>query len=134
VESQFPDHPGSLNQFFWPVTAESANALLDRFIEERLPYFGDYQDAMWQDEPWLYHSWISAAMNLKLLNPRVVCEKAEAAWRNGKAPLNGVEGFIRQILGWREYVRGIYWHLMPDYADSNALEAEAELPEFYWTG
>ena len=134
VESQFPDHPGSLNQFSWPVTAESANALLDRFIEERLPYFGDYQDAMWQNEPWLYHSWISAAMNLKLLNPRVVCEKAEASWRDKRAPLNAVEGFIRQILGWREYVRGIYWHFMPDYAESNALEAEAELPEFYWTG
>ncbi len=134
VEKIFANHPGSLGDFFWPVTPQEAEQLLDAFIENRLSQFGDYQDAMWTNEPWLYHSWISAALNLKLLNPRTVCQKAEAAWREGKVPLNAVEGFVRQILGWREYVRGIYWHFMPDYASGNALDANEPLPDFYWTG
>jgi deoxyribodipyrimidine photolyase-related protein len=92
---------------------------------ERLPHFGRWQDAMWPGEPWLYHAQISAALNLKLLNPREVVAAAEAAYRAGRAPLAGVEGFIRQILGWREYVRGIYWTQMPGYAELNALDAQA---------
>jgi deoxyribodipyrimidine photolyase-related protein len=107
---------------------------LDDFIEHRLAEFGRYQDAMWTNEPWLYHSRLSAAMNLKLLDPREVIAAAEKAYQDGKAPLAAVEGFIRQILGWREYVRGIYWHFMPDYIERNAMQAEQELPEFYWTG
>jgi deoxyribodipyrimidine photolyase-related protein len=89
---------------------------------------------MWTDEPWLYHSWISAALNLKLLNPRMVCARVVAAWHQEKVPINAAEGFIRQILGWREYVRGIYWHFMPEYANHNALEAHSPLPDFYWSG
>jgi deoxyribodipyrimidine photolyase-related protein len=89
---------------------------------------------MWTNEPWLYHSRLSAAMNLKLLDPREVISAAEQAWRDGKAPLAAVEGFIRQILGWREYVRGIYWRFMPDYLERNAMQAHEPLPEFYWTG
>ncbi len=134
VGEAFPDHPGSLDDFRWPICPQEAEKLLDEFVETRLAQFGDYQDAMWTNEPWLYHSWISAALNLKLLNPRTVCQKAEDAWKAGKVPLNAVEGFIRQVLGWREYVRGIYWHFMPDYADGNALDANEPLPDFYWTG
>jgi deoxyribodipyrimidine photolyase-related protein len=134
VAREFPDHPGSLEHFDWPVTPEQAKAALDDFIANRLPYFGLYQDAMWTGEPWLYHSRISCALNLKLLDPREVCAAAEKAYQRGHAPLAAVEGFIRQILGWREYVRGIYWLHMPGYLEKNALEAQQPLPKFYWTG
>lgn len=107
---------------------------LDRFIQDRLPLFGDYEDAMWTNEPWLYHSHISAALNLKLINPREVIAAAENAYESGKAPIAAVEGFIRQILGWREYVRGMYWLKMPQYLELNSLNAKHSLPSFYWTG
>ena len=134
VEERFPDHPGKLEHFAWPVTALQAQRALDDFIEKRLPLFGVFQDAMWTDEPFLFHSRISTALNLKLLDPRVAIRAAENAYRLGRAPLPAVEGFIRQVLGWREYVRGIYWHFMPAYADGNALNAHVALPGFYWTG
>ncbi len=134
VEERFAKHPGTLKDFDWPVTAAQSLEALEDFIAHRLAQFGQYQDAMWVNEPWLYHSRLSAAMNLKLLDPRVVIAAAEKAWREGKAPLAAVEGFIRQILGWREYVRGIYWLKMPDYVRLNAMEAHEALPGFYWTG
>ena len=124
VEKRFAGHPGELKEFAWPVTPEDARATLRDFIEQRLPNFGQFQDAMWLDEPWLFHSRISAAMNLKLLNPREVVAAAEQAYREGKVHLASAEGFIRQILGWREYVRGIYWHHMPRYFGLNALGAK----------
>ncbi len=134
VEATFPEHPGSLEHFDWPVTKEQAEQALDDFIENRLGKFGDYQDAMWSDEPFLYHSRLSAALNLKMLDPRTAIAAAENAYHAGRAPLNAVEGFIRQILGWREYVRCLYWHHMPEYLERNALEADCALPDFYWTG
>lgn len=134
VNARFAGHPGDLSEFDWPVTAADADIALKDFIEYRLAEFGDWQDAMWTVEPWLFHSRLSAAMNLKLLNPRTVITAAEKAYRDGLAPLAGVEGFIRQILGWREYVRGIYWRLMPGYLDMNALAADQPLPKFYWSG
>lgn len=134
VARRFAKHPGELKAFAWPVTAAAARATLDDFIENRLASFGQFQDAMWTEEPWLFHSRISAAMNLKLLNPREVVAAAEAAYREGRVHLASAEGFIRQILGWREYVRGIYWKFMPGYAGLNALGAKEKLPEFYWTG
>jgi deoxyribodipyrimidine photolyase-related protein len=134
VNSRFAQHPGRLESFAWPVTRAQALQSLQAFIEERLPLFGRYQDAMWPGDPWLYHSHLSAALNLKLLSPREVVAAAEGAYRDGRAPLASVEGFIRQILGWREYVRGIYWTQMPGYAERNALDARADLPAWYWTG
>ncbi len=134
VEMRFPETRGSLRHFDWPVTPEQAQAALDDFIEHRLPLFGRFQDAMWTDQPVLYHSRLSAAMNLKLLEARDAVRAAEQAWRHGVAPLASAEGFIRQILGWREYVRGVYWLWMPEYAEWNFLEAHAPLPRFYWTG
>lgn len=134
VEAKFCDHPGSLDAFDWPVTAEQARTALDDFVHHRLECFGHYQDAMWTDEPWLYHSRLSAAINLKLIDPLTVCQAAEQAWQAGRAPIAAVEGFIRQILGWREYVRGLYWRFMPGWLDENALGAEAPLPAFFWTG
>ncbi|MDP4302786.1 cryptochrome/photolyase family protein [Leptothrix discophora] len=134
VERRFADHPGQLDSFAWPVTRDQALQALQAFIDERLAHFGRHQDAMWPGEPWLHHSHLSAALNLKLLNPREVVAAAETAWREGRAPLESVEGFIRQILGWREYVRGIYWTRMPAYAESNALAAHEDLPAWFWTG
>ncbi len=134
VNERFAEHPGDLTAFDWPVTAEEAGQALEDFVAHRLSDFGDWQDAMWTSEPWLFHSRLSAVMNVKLLDPRRVIVAAEEAWKQGRAPLAGVEGFIRQILGWREYVRGIYWRQMPGYVEMNALGAEQPLPAFYWTG
>ncbi len=134
VEARFASHPGKLDRFAWPVTREQALVALQRFVTERLPQFGRYQDAMWPGEPWLYHAHLAAPLNLKLLNPREVVDAAVAAYRTGAAPLASVEGFVRQILGWREYVRGIYWTRMPGYAELNALDAHEDLPAWYWTG
>ncbi len=134
IERKFSSHPGRLENFDWPVTARQARLALADFIANRLPSFGDFQDAMWTDQPFLYHARLSAALNLKLLDPREVVEAAEAAYRAGKAPLNAAEGFIRQVLGWREYVRGIYWLYMPEYLKRNALQARRPLPDFFWSG
>ena len=134
VDRRFATHPGSAKRFDWPVTAEQARSALTDFIGNRLPHFGRWQDAMWSGEPWLYHSRLSAALNLHLLAPREVLSAAETAWRSGHVPLAAAEGFIRQILGWREYVRGVYWLHMPGYVDRNALGADLPLPAFYWTG
>ena len=134
VNTRFASHPGTLDSFAWPVTRPQALTALDTFIAQRLPLFGRYEDALWPGEAWLYHSHLSAALNLKLLNPREVVAAAVAAYQSGLAPLAGVEGFVRQILGWREYVRGIYWTQMPDYAERNALAAHEHLPAWYWTG
>jgi deoxyribodipyrimidine photolyase-related protein len=134
VNTRFAQHPGTLESFAWPVTREQALQALALFIQQRLPLFGRYEDALWPGEPWLYHSHLSAALNLKLLNAREVVQAAEAAYHAGAAPLASVEGFIRQILGWREYVRGIYWTQMPAYAERNALNAQEPLPAWYWTG
>ncbi len=134
VDERFSQHPGRLDSFAWPVTREQALQSLHDFVQQRLPLFGRYQDAMWAGDPWLYHSHLSAALNLKLLNPREVVAAAVAACDSGHAPLASVEGFVRQILGWREYVRGIYWTQMPGYLERNVLGADEDLPHWYWTG
>jgi deoxyribodipyrimidine photolyase-related protein len=134
VETHFANHPGSLEHFAFPVTAAQAEVALQDFVKHRLPEFGAFQDAMWTGETFLYHARISAAMNLKLLNPRRVVTAVEKAYFAGKASLAAVEGFIRQVLGWREYVRGVYWMNMPRYLELNALDAKESLPDFYWDG
>jgi len=134
VARWFPDGFGAIDTFAYATTPHEAEALLAAFLDNILPGFGDYQDAMAKGEPWLWHSVLSASLNLGLLDPMDVCKRAEAQYRAGKAPLNAVEGFVRQILGWREFVRGVYWLRMPEYKKRNALGADRRLPWFYWSG
>lgn len=134
VEKHFADHPGSLEFFAWPVTRADALEALRKFIAERLPTFGLYQDAMWKDEPFLYHSLLSAPLNVKLLDPREIVDAAVAAYQAGKAPIEAVEGFVRQILGWREFMRGVYWLDMPGMREANHYNHQRPLPKWYWDG
>lgn len=134
VGRRFAGHFGDLEPFYFAVTRDQALAVLDRFIRDRLKLFGDYQDAMIGGQPWMYHSHISFYLNCGLLKPLEVVRMAEKAYRAGHAPLNAVEGFIRQVIGWREYVRGIYWLKMPGYTEENFLAARRALPWFFWDG
>ena len=134
VAARFGTHFGDLLPFSHPVTRDQALAALADFIANRLPRFGDFQDAMVAGEDHMFHSQLSAALNCGLLLPLEVCAAAEAAYRAGAVPINAAEGFIRQILGWREYVRGIHWIAGPDYTARNHLGATRDLPAFYWTG
>lgn len=134
VEVRFADHPGSTADFDWPVTREQALAALADFVEHRLELFGHHQDAMWTGQPWLWHARLSAAMNLKLLSPREVVAPAVSAWRERGLPLQSVEGFVRQVIGWREFIRGMYWLDMPRMRDANHYGHARALPRWYWTG
>ncbi|MEM8949097.1 MAG: cryptochrome/photolyase family protein [Pseudomonadota bacterium] len=134
VSERFPENFGDLEPFRFAVTRKDAEAALDHFIKSALPSFGSFQDAMLQDQRFLYHSVLSPYINIGLLDPLEVCRRAAEAYDQGHAPLNAVEGFIRQIIGWREYMRGIYWLAGPGYVDKNFFGATRRLPEFYWTG
>ena len=134
VKGRFTEHFGGAEPFWFAVTAGDAERALDHFIRSGLAGFGDTQDAMLTGERFLNHSVLSIYLNIGLLDPLDVCRRAEEAWRQGRAPLNAVEGFIRQIIGWREFIRGVYWREGPDYARRNALGATRKLPWFYWSG
>ncbi len=134
VQTQYPDYFGETEGFSWPVTREEALKALNHFIHRRLKTFGDYQDAMITENPLMSHSLLSGAINIGLITPKEVIEKAEEAYREERAPLAAVEGFIRQILGWREYIRGVYLRSMPEYETTNYFEHKNPLPSYYWTG
>lgn len=134
VKTQFHDHFGDLDAFEYAVTRRDALKALTYFIENLLPNFGDYQDAMLENEPWLFHSILSHYINSGLLLPRECIEAALNAYKLGHVPINAAEGYIRQILGWREYVNGIYWLKMPGYESLNHLAAGNPLPSFFWGG
>ena len=134
VAARFPDHPGNLDGFDYAVTAADAERQAAVFFAHALPQFGDYEDAMLTGERFLWHSILSPYLNSGLLLPENLCRRAEAEYRAGRAPLNSVEGYVRQIIGWREYMRGIYWREGPDYVRRNALDHHRPLPAFYWTG
>lgn len=131
---RFADHPGLLDSFNWPVTRTQALSLLQHFATHQLPEYGRWQDAMWTGEAFLFHSRLSSSLNTKLISPQECVDAATQAWRKRTAPINSVEGFIRQIVGWREFVRGIYYLEMPDYASNNHFSAERQLPSFFWDG
>jgi deoxyribodipyrimidine photolyase-related protein len=134
VAARFPDHPGSLEHFAWPVTREQGLAALKRFVGVRLAGFGRYQDAMWTTEPFGWHALLSVPLNLKLISPREVIDAALEAWRRQGLPMASVEGFVRQVLGWREFIRGVYWLDMPGLASANHLDHRRALPRWFWTG
>lgn len=133
VEKEFANHPGDLRGFNWPVTREQALVALDDFIEHRLPFFGLHQDAMWTQMDFGWHALLSSSLNLKLLTPLEVVLAAETAWRERGLDLAGVEGFIRQVLGWREFIRGVYFLEMPGLKSANHFAHSNELPKWYWT-
>lgn len=134
VRRSFPDRFGTVDGFDYPVTRAQAQAALAHFVAQALPAFGRFQDAMKAGEPLLFHSRLSPLLNLGLLEPREVIDAALAAFAAGHAPIASVEGFVRQILGWREYVRGLYWSAMPGYTERNVLGHRRPLPAFYWSG
>lgn len=134
VDARYGDHPGNTDGFDLPVTHAEARTALRDFIDNRLANFGPYQDALWTDLQFAYHSRLSAALNLHLIDPRDCVDAAVAAYDAGDAPINSVEGFVRQILGWREFVRGVYWREMPGYMQRNALGADLPVPQSFWDG
>ena len=134
VDRVFPRHPGSTEGFALPVTRADAERAWNDFLKHRLPRFGDYEDAMLTGEPVLNHSFVSMLLNVGLLSPMKLVRDVEAAFRAGRVPLNSAEGFIRQIIGWREYVYGIYWSFMPEYRTRNARKSKLGLPDWFWTG
>jgi len=134
VRDRFADHFGNLDSFQWPVTRDEAEKAADAFFAERIEKFGPYQDAMVHGEDDMFHSMLSTSINCGLLDPVELCQRAEKAFEEGRAPINSVEGFIRQIIGWREYIRGFYWLHMPGLESDNKLNAQRGLPEFFWTG
>ena len=133
VSRRFGNHFGRLENFDYPVTGDDARHYLGWFVRAALPGFGTYQDAMRQGEPLMFHSHLSALINCGLLTAAECCEAAIAAFHAGRAPLPATEGFVRQMIGWREFIRGIYWREMPDYGDRNMLDAHRKLPDFFWT-
>jgi deoxyribodipyrimidine photolyase-related protein len=134
VEQRYSDHPGSLSNFGWAVTRQQALKALEVFVCTRLKNFGDYQDAMWTNEVFGWHALLSTSLNLKLLRPLEVIDAALEQWQKQNLPLAGVEGFIRQVLGWREFIRGVYWLDMPGMGEANFYQHRRALPRWYWDG
>lgn len=132
VGERFSGHFGTVEPFSLPTDGDQAQKLLEHFLRHALPRFGDFQDAMVTGAPTMFHSLLSPALNLGLLSPLEVCRAAEAEWRAGRAPINAVEGFIRQIIGWREFIRGVWWLEGPGYIHNNVLAHKRSLPKFYW--
>ncbi len=134
VAREFPDNPGDLSRFYLGVTPGQAEEHFNWFLQHALARFGTYQDALAEESPYLFHSLVSMYLNIGLLDPLQVCRRVELAWRDGHCELAAAEGFIRQVLGWREYVRGMYWLMMPEYAQRNSLQAHRPLPTWFWSG
>ena len=132
VKNNFSKNFGCPQPFWFGVTRNDAKKALTEFTRNRLVNFGKYQDVMKSDDNYLFHSVLSVYLNIGLLSPKEVCEKVLRQYRSKKCPINSCEGFIRQILGWREYIRGIYWIYAPEYGKTNYLNAKGKLPDFFW--
>jgi deoxyribodipyrimidine photolyase-related protein len=132
ISTRFSNHPGKLDSFAYPVTRKQALEAFQHFLKTRLATFGTHQDAMINDDPWMSHSLISSSLNIGLLSPMEVIDGAEQTYQKGQASLSATEGFIRQILGWREYIRGVYLVLGPDYLKVNHFQHQLPLPNFYY--
>ncbi|CAN0576656.1 unnamed protein product, partial [Laminaria digitata] len=132
VEARFADNFGALRPFGFATDREQALRALGHFVDHALPRFGDYQDAIQDRNRFLYHSLLSAYINIGLLDALEVCQAVEKAYENGGVPINAAEGFIRQIIGWREYMRGIYFREGPEYPSRNVLKHSRTLPALYW--
>lgn len=133
VERHYAEHPGSLADFAWPVTREESLLALEHFLKHRLINFGIYQDAMWTNTPFGWHSILSISLNLKLINPREVVNQALQAYQNQHLDLATIEGFVRQVIGWREFIRGLYYLDMPEMSAANFYQHKRALPQWYWT-
>jgi len=133
VEANFPDNPGNLETFRLAVTGEDAEKQFEWFCANALGRFGTYQDALAEESPWMFHGLVSMYLNIGLLEPLAVCQRIEKAYNEDACSLAAAEGFIRQVLGWREYVRGVYWHAMPTYAERDTFATDRPLPEWFWT-
>jgi deoxyribodipyrimidine photolyase-related protein len=134
VAQRFAKNFGDAEPFWFATTRAQAEQARDHFIANALPHFGETQDAMLEGEYFLHHSILSPYINVGLLDPLDICRRVEVEYRKGRVPIAAAEGFIRQIIGWREYIRGIYWLKMPEYRSTNTLNAKRPLPDFYWTG
>ena len=134
VNEKFPNHFGDIEPFYFAVNKSQAMAAFEKFINERLANFGNYQDAMIEGEDFMFHSHVGFYLNNGLLDALQSIKLVESEYYKGKITINSAEGFIRQILGWREYIRGIYWLKMPEYKQLNFLDPNNKLPEFYWNG
>lgn len=132
VSREFAHHFGDIQGFAYACTAQDALKAVDDFLEHHLPFFGQYQDIMLENEPFLHHGLLSMYINVGFIEPLNLCQRVESLYFQGKVPLAAAEGFIRQVLGWREFIRGIYWQHMPDYANMNFLHATRPLPALYW--
>lgn len=132
VEALCPSHPGSLRHFNWPLDEEQAREAATAFLDDKLAGFGKTQDAMWDGEPFGHHALLSAPLNVGLLDPLWLCSQAEARYKAGLCPIESAEGFIRQVLGWREYIRGMYWLRMPGLKSKNEMGATLDLPAWFW--
>lgn len=132
VKNKFNKNFGNTDNFIYAINHHQAQIQFQDFIDHRLVNFGKYQDAMRDDLEFGFHSIISAYLNIGLLDPLDCCKKVEEAYHQGKCDIASAEGFIRQIIGWREYIRGIYWYFMPKYRELNYFNAKKDLPEFYW--
>jgi len=133
VKQRFDKNFGSAEPFWFAVTQKQAQEAMDDFVQNKLATFGDYEDAMLEQDGFLFHSILSMYINVGFLEPKKIIPIIEQKYRQGLVPLNSAEGYIRQIIGWREYVRGIYWTFMPDYTKKNYFEHHRKLPEFFWS-
>ena len=134
INLNFSSNPGKIDNFNYAVSHEQAKISFDHFLIERFKYFGDYEDAISINEPYIFHSLLTPALNIGLITPKQILNSTLEYSKEFNVPLNSLEGFVRQIIGWREFIRGIYWSNMPHYKELNFFNNTNKLPSFFWDG